>query len=129
MTERRNIWLTALAVGGLAAALTIYFATLGPPQSPPAAPRSARVEYRVTGTAPQVAISYLNDIGVQEQRNLEPPWTFGFRARAGRQLVVSVERVGDTGAVGCAIAVNGELLQDISLDTQQAEARCEATVP
>jgi hypothetical protein len=126
--QRRNIWITVLVVGGLAGALTAFFATLGPPQSPSQAPRSARIEYRVTGTAPRVAITYLNDIGMQEQRDLAPPWTFGFRARAGRELSLSVQRVGDAGAVGCAIAINGELLLDQPA-ADQAEARCQAVVP
>jgi hypothetical protein len=127
--QRRNIWLTLLAVGGLALAITAFFATLGPPQSPTAAPRSARVEYRVTGTAPQVAISYLNDIGLQEQREVPPPWTFGFRARAGRELTLNVRRVGESGAVGCAIALNGEVLQEVPADEGRAEVTCESSVP
>jgi hypothetical protein len=127
--ESRHIWRTVLVVGGLAAALTIFFATLGEPQSPPPAPRSARVEYRVVGTAGRVAISYLNDIGAMEERDVPPPWTFGFRARAGRQLTLSVRRVGDSGAVGCAITANGQELIAVPADDGRAEAACEATVP
>ena len=127
--QRRNIRITLLAVCGLAAALTAFFATLGPPQSPPQAPRSARVEYRVSGTAPRVAIMYLNDVGIQEQRDLAPPWTFGFRARAGRQLTLNVRRDGEIGAVGCAIAVNGQVVRDIPAAESRATASCEATVP
>jgi hypothetical protein len=127
--QRRNIWLTLGAVAAIAAALTAFFATLGPPQSPSAAPRSARIEYRVTGSAPQVAIDYLNDIGIQEQREVPPPWTFGFRARAGRELTLHVRRVGESGAVGCAIALNGEVLREVPAAEGRSEASCEASVP
>lgn len=127
--QRRNIWITLVAVGGLAAALTAYFATLGPPQNPPAAPRSSRVEYRVTGSATGAQISYLNDIGVVEQREAPPPWAFGFRARAGRQLTLDVRRLGDGGAVGCAIALNGEVLTEVLPDDGRAEASCAGVVP
>jgi hypothetical protein len=127
--QRRNIWLTLIAVAGIATALTAFFATLGPPQSPTAAPRSARVEYRVTGSAPQVAIDYLNDIGIQEQRQLPPPWIFGFRARTGRELTLHVRRVGESGAVGCAIALNGQVLQEIPAAEGRSEASCEGSVP
>ncbi|HWQ16057.1 MAG TPA: hypothetical protein VNL77_24870 [Roseiflexaceae bacterium] len=127
--DRRHIWRTVLVVGGLAAALTIFFGTLGPPQSPPPSPRSARVEYRVAGSAGRVAITYLNDIGATEERDVPPPWRFGFRARAGRQLTLSVRRVGDTGAVGCAITADGRELVAVPADDERAEAVCEATVP
>ena len=127
--QRRNIWISLLAVGGLAAALTAFFATLGPPQSPPSAPRSSRVEYRVTGSAAQAQITYLNDIGVVEQRETPPPWTFGFRARAGRQLTLDVRRLGESGAVGCAIALDGAVLTEVPPDDRRAAASCVGVVP
>ena len=117
------------AVGALAAGLTIFFATLGPPQSPPPAPGSARIEYRVTGTAERVAISYLNDIGAEEQRELAPPWTFGFRARVGRQLSLSVRRLSDAGTVSCAITADRLELTAATGGEGRAEAACEAVVP
>ena len=95
----------------------------------PAANRVRVILAPVKGTAPRVAISYLNDIGIQEQRDLAPPWTFGFRARAGRQLLLNVQRDGETGAVGCAIAVNGQVVRDIPAEESRATASCEAIVP
>lgn len=127
--QRRNIWITLAVVAAISAGLTAYLNSLGDPQNPPSAPRSARIEYRVTGSAPQVAISYLNDIGIQEQRELPPPWTFGFRARAGRDLTLSVRRVGESGGVGCAIALNGQVVQEVLAEEGRAEASCSAVVP
>ncbi|MEN9937587.1 MAG: rane protein [Chloroflexota bacterium] len=127
--QRRQIWITLLVVSGLALALTLFFATLGPPRSPEASPRSSRVEYRVSGTAEQVRITYLNDIGVEEQRDLAPPWRFGFRARVGRELSLNVQRAGGDGAVACAIAINGQVLTEVPLEESRAEATCTAAVP
>lgn len=129
MTNRRNIWLTVLVLSVAVVGLTAFFATLGPPQNPPPAPRSSRVEYRITGTAAEAAISYVNDIGVVEERSLPPPWTFGFRARAGRDLTVQVRRVGEAGAVGCAITIDRQIVVEVVPEEGRAEASCVSEVP
>ncbi len=90
-------------------------------------PRSARIEYEVTGDTSEVAIRYLNDLAYNDSRVGAPPWRFSFRAPHGRDLLIQVTNRG-TGTIGCRISTAGQVI------SQQPESitdsiMCMAVVP
>jgi hypothetical protein len=90
-------------------------------------PRSARIEYEVTGSTSEVEISYLNDLAYIDSRVGAPPWRFSFRAPHGRELRIEVTNRGD-GTIGCTISTGGRI---ISSQTESVTERitCMAIVP
>ncbi len=96
-------------------------------RNPDAAPRTARVEYRVTGDTTAVAAKFLNDTGYLEDRDVVPGWSFGFRANAGRELRLTVARRGAAGGVGCQITVAGKIIAEMPATGDNAT--CGANVP
>ena len=90
-------------------------------------PRSARIEYKVTGSTSEVEIRYLNDLAYTDSRVGAPPWSFSFRAPHGRDLRIEVTNHGD-GTIGCTISTGGRV---ISTQPESVTDRitCMAVVP
>jgi len=74
------------------------------------APNTYKVVYEVTGENPTKAgLTYENDSGNTEQRDVSLPWTYEFTAQRGQFLYISAQTKGTGGAstISCKITVNG----------------------
>lgn len=91
------------------------------------APPTTRIEYQVTGTSPDVTVTYVNDLAYTESKQGAPPWKYGFRARKGRELSVIVQN-NAAGTTGCAIRAGGQELAAVT-DSTESTIRCTAVVP
>lgn len=69
---------------------------------------SIDVEYRVTGSAGKVDVTYENeDGGVSQQSNVTVPWSYKFEARDGDFVYISAQNQGSYGTVIVTIFKNG----------------------
>jgi hypothetical protein len=126
--SRRNIILTSVLVlilivlTGIAGALMLARLPVKTDRPP------ARVEYRIVGTAERVEVAFLNDEGLLDRREMTPPGSYRFRAATGRELSISVRRLSPTGAVGCALIVDGRTVQQVAPENERAGAVCAGVV-
>ncbi|HMO56838.1 MAG TPA: hypothetical protein PKA05_05355 [Roseiflexaceae bacterium] len=128
MQQRRNIRLTLLVLGVIVTLFTIAGMALLPrTNTPQLAPSTSRIEYRVDGDA-EVTVSFLNDLGFTEERTLAPPWVYGFRARPGRELTLTVVPTSAQGVASCEILINGQLVQQAAGSTT-TPAACLFIIP
>lgn len=73
------------------------------------------IEYRVTGTAGSVSLTYKNeDGGTEQQSGIQPPWTHSFTAAEGDFLYISAQNQTATGTVTASIYVDGDLWKTAS---------------
>ncbi|MCX6016505.1 MAG: hypothetical protein NT020_13100 [Chloroflexales bacterium] len=128
-TGIRRSWIMAIVFISIAIAIgifgNIYASKLKNPDA--VTPNSARIEYQVTGSAPNVTISYLNDLAFTAELNGPPPWKFGFRASAGRNLFIKVDNKG-SGTIGCVITSGGKPIST-QPESVTPSATCMAVVP
>ena len=128
--ERRGILITTVLLGvliigaGVGGGLMLALSPLRPAERQP-----ARVEYRIIGDADRAVVAFLNDEEALERHEMTPPGSYRFRASSGRALSLLVERTSASGAVGCAILVDGRILQSQNADAQRQKAHCDGTVP
>lgn len=66
-----------------------------------------RVTYEVGGTAKSISLTYTNESGGTEQREVDLPWSKTFSARDGDFLYISAQDQGGSGDVMAYIIVNG----------------------
>jgi hypothetical protein len=116
--------LTLIAVTTLAGSLMILRA---PPIEP--RPEPARVEYRFIGTAARAAITFRNDENQIEQREISPPGNYRFRSDPGRELLIEIRRLSESGAVGCAIIIERQVREEQPADEDRATATCRVQLP
>ena len=122
---RRGIRTTVIVMAVVVLAFTAAGLALLPYSTAPTlTPRSARIEYRITGTGVR-EVRFLNDLGFDVTQVIDGPWVYGFRARPGRTL--SLEIRADAGAAAeCVITINGTV---VSAQRGVSGVSCQATVP
>lgn len=69
--------------------------------------KSHRATYEVGGTAKSVSLTYTNESGGTEQREVDLPWSKTFSVRDGDFLYISAQDQGGSGDVMAYIIVNG----------------------
>jgi uncharacterized protein YceK len=68
-----------------------------------------QVEYKVTGTAGTVSLTYTNkDGGTSQESNVSLPWTHSFTAKSGSFVYVSAQNMGASGTVTTTIYRDGK---------------------
>lgn len=67
------------------------------------------VQYKITGTASEVAVTLSNPTGGVEQYNVGVPHTFSYSSFPGWYLYISAQNQDDHGSVTVEIYVNGKL--------------------
>ena len=73
---------------------------------------SVDVEYRVTGTASLVDVTYVNKGGGTSQNDdVEVPWSYSFEGNRGDFVYISAQNQGETGKVTVAIYRNGTIIE------------------
>jgi hypothetical protein len=76
------------------------------------ATRSHSVLYRVDGDAERVAVSYTNETGATEQRDIVGSWSTSFAAPTWRYVGVTAFNPTLTGSVRCRLYIDGVLVQE-----------------
>lgn len=128
VTQRNNRLLLILLITIVLAGIGAIIGFAQSPRRDPE-PVAARVEYRLTGDAQQVHITFLGDLGFVQERDMQAPWRYSFRALPGRELTMRVKRTSERGTVGCELLVNGrELLSVPPIETAE-EIVCTRNVP
>lgn len=101
-TATRGCILILVIIAGVGLA---FFFLSGP--RTPSHPSTFAVEYRITGTAPSVDVTYQNASGGTEQRHsVRLPFSFKFTAAEGQFLYISAQNDGQSGSVVCQILLN-----------------------
>lgn len=128
VSQRNNRTLLVLLITIVLAGIG---AVIGFAQSPRRDPEpvAARVEYRLTGDAQAVHITFLSDLGFEQQRDMRAPWRYSFRALPGREMTMRVTRTSASGTVGCLLLVNGQELLSIPPIDTDGEVVCTGNVP
>jgi hypothetical protein len=90
------------------------------------APESHTVTYQVEGSAAKIAISYVNETGATEQRDLAGPWSASFTTTTWRYVGVSVFNPTLEGSVTCRLYVDSVLIQEATSTGAWKVASCGA---
>jgi len=70
---------------------------------------SIDVEYKVTGTASRVDVTYENeDGGTSQEGNVSVPWTYSFTGDPGDFVYISAQNQGQSGSVTVTIYTDGD---------------------
>ena len=73
------------------------------------------VEYKVTGSASSVDVTYTNkDGGTSQESNVSVPWTKSFSINCEEFLYISAQNQGSSGSVTTRINVDGEKFKQSS---------------
>ena len=70
---------------------------------------ASNIEYRVSGTAELVSLTYQTEAGGAQISSRALPWSFSHRATRGDFLYVSAQIIEGDGSVTAAIYTNGDL--------------------
>lgn len=97
--------------------------TSGPGRSAPVSARR-QIEYRVTGTASRVSLTYQNGSGGTEQKDVALPFNTSFTTASGSFLYLSAQNNGDRGTVICTISVDGAVFKTSTSDGAYKIAGC-----
>jgi predicted small secreted protein len=73
--------------------------------------RMHRVRYEVDGTAETIAVSYINETGATEQRDVHGPWSAEYELDTWSFVGVSAFNATFEGTVACRLYVDGMLIQ------------------
>lgn len=132
--EISPLWLLAL----VAACLVVGFALIGDSGSsgtwtpPTSRPATVRLEYKITGTAKQVDLTYNNAQGNTEQLdNARVPWSKVYSYTqwpVGEFAYISAQNQGRSGSVKCQILVDGVELESATSSGEYVIATCSGTV-
>lgn len=76
------------------------------PSSSYSTPTTYKVVYKVTGTATRASLTYNNQQGGTEQKEVNIPWEGRLTVKKGAFLYISAQNDGSTGSVTCEIWVN-----------------------
>jgi hypothetical protein len=85
---------------------------------------SHKVEYRVSGTSPGGSLTYENESGGTEQRDVTFPWSMEMDKKQGDFVYVSVRNNYVEGAVTCQIWVDGKKYKESTSEGDGVIARC-----
>lgn len=73
---------------------------------------SIDVEYKVTGTAETVSITYENsDGGCSQESDVSIPWSYSFTGESGDFVYISAQNQGETGSVTVTIKTDGDVFK------------------
>lgn len=88
-----------------------------------------QVTYSVTGTEiNRASITYQNESGGTEQREVDLPWTSGFPGRRGQFLYISAQKPSERGTVKVAIDLDGTRAQQAESNSPYGIATASARV-
>lgn len=89
--------------------------------------RAAQIEYRITGSAGSVSLTYVNDSGNIEQRErVYLPFRLTFQPERGQMISIVAQNKGASGTVRCAIVVNGNEIETAEAQGGYQIATCTA---
>lgn len=88
--------------------------------------RSHTVTYQVGGSAPTVAVSYVNATGATEQRDVRGGWSASFTATTWAHVRVTAFNPTPGGSVSCRLYVDGVLVQAATSEGAWKLASCGA---
>lgn len=84
-----------------------------------------RIEYRVGGTATRASLTYQNESGGTEQRDVTLPWSTQFTAHLDDFLYVSAQSLDDDSRrITCEIRSDGDLIEDAESEGRFVIASC-----
>lgn len=70
------------------------------------------IEYKVTGSASRVDVTYANDSGgTSQQSNVRVPWSYSFNRIKGSFVYISAQNQGESGSVIVTIYKENELFK------------------
>ena len=73
---------------------------------------SIECEYKVTGSANTVDVTYSNESeGTSQESNVSIPWTYSFDGEEGQFVYISAQNQGETGSVTVTIYRNGKKIE------------------
>ena len=73
---------------------------------------SIECEYKVTGTANTVDVTYSNESeGTSQESNVSVPWTYSFDGEEGQFVYISAQNQGTSGSVTVTIYRNGKKIE------------------
>jgi len=82
------------------------------------------VRYEVSGTAERIAISYQNDTGATEQRDVRGVWQLTLQVETGEYVGVSAFNPTLEGTVSCRVLVDGIVMQRATSEGGFKTASC-----
>ena len=97
---------------------------------PTSAPSSYLVKYRVQGTGQQADVTYENEQGGTEQRDIPIPWVHTLTMKSGSFVYLATQSHDDaTRTITCEIWVDGELYKTSSSSGKYVIATCSGRLP
>ena len=70
-----------------------------------------QIEYKATGTASNVFVTYENEDGGTSQKEVSVPWLYSFSAGPGFFVYISAQNQGETGSVTVTIYKSGAVFK------------------
>lgn len=71
----------------------------------------SNIEYRVTGTAERVSVTYETESGVAQAQNLTLPWSYARKGKEGDFLYIAAQITEGNGSVTVSIYKGSTLLE------------------
>lgn len=89
-------------------------------------PQTVTVEYRITGNGNGASVTYENEGGNTEQKNVSVPWTQRYtNVPRGQFVYISAQSNDDTGRqIKCEIVVNGVVIEEAQSSGRYVIASC-----
>lgn len=82
------------------------------------------VTYSISGTAPVVFVTYMNNSGGTEQKDVKVPFKYEFSAKAGAMLSLVAQNKGASGSVTCQILVDGKVKKEATSEGGYVVVTC-----
>jgi hypothetical protein len=92
-------------------------------------PAPERITYSVAGTETLASLTYQNESGGTEQRDVAVPWKLELTATHGAFLYLAAQKHNRFGTIRVAILVNGQTLQAAESNAEYGIASVSGSVP
>ena len=85
------------------------------------------IEYRIDGTTTKASLTYENEYGNTEQRDVDVPWQLSMRVRRSEFLYISAQNLKSWGTIECTILQNGKIIAWAESQGAYKIATCDAS--
>jgi len=92
-------------------------------------PTPRAVKYTVRGGATMASLTYQNESGGTEQKDVVLPWPLAFHAKQGAFVYLSVQKKFESANLEAVITVNGKILQQAESTPPYGIASVSGSVP
>jgi hypothetical protein len=91
--------------------------------------KDVNVRYEVGGTAAEINVTYRNETGAVEQRDVQGSWSYEFQSKQGQLVTLRAANRTSSGTVTCRVLIDGVVLKEGESEGAWKFVDCSGLIP